>query len=140
MRIEKTDFYWEKDQETPNLKDIELRVPHGSLVAIIGQVGSGKSSMLQAMLGEMERKKNKGRVVLSGSTSYVAQEAWIQNATLKENILFGLPFDHNRYEKALENCALKPDLEILPGGDQVKFHLVSLDTAKLIKHACSRQK
>ena len=62
MRIESADFFWEKSQTEPTLSNIDLKVQPGSLVAIVGQVGSGKSSLLQAMLGEMERRG--GRVVL----------------------------------------------------------------------------
>ena len=51
----------------------------------------------------------------------MAQQAWIQNATLKDNILFGKPFNATKYERILDQCALKPDLEILPGGDQVEI-------------------
>jgi ATP-binding cassette, subfamily C (CFTR/MRP), member 1 len=56
-----------------------------------------------------------------GSVSYVSQQAWIQNMTLKENILFGMPLDERRYQQVIEACALKPDLEMLPGGDQTEI-------------------
>ena len=58
---------------------------------------------------------------LQGSVAYVAQQAWIQNATLQQNILFGRDMDAERYDAVLEACALKPDLEILPGKDQTEI-------------------
>ena len=78
-------------------------------------VVSGKSSLLAAVLGEMRRLS--GRVELSGSVSYCPQTAWIQNASLKDNILFGLPFDEDRYQRAIRHCALEADIEMLPHGD-----------------------
>lgn len=85
----------------------------------MGSVGSGKSSLVSAFLGEME--KTSGRVNTYGSIAYVAQQAWIQNATLKDNILFGKPFDKRNYERIIEACALKPDFEMLPAGDQTEI-------------------
>lgn len=99
------------------LKSISLTVGQGSLVAIVGGVGSGKSSLLAAMLGLME--KVSGHVTVKGSIAYVTQQAWIQNMTLRDNILFGKAFNEQRYLTALEACALKRDLEILTDGDQV---------------------
>uniref|UniRef100_A0A8C2DR28 ABC-type glutathione-S-conjugate transporter n=1 Tax=Cyprinus carpio TaxID=7962 RepID=A0A8C2DR28_CYPCA len=91
----------------------------GSLVAVVGHVGSGKSSLLSAMLGEMEKKS--GHVTVSGSVAYVPQQAWIQNATLKDNILFGCEMKDSWYQKVLEACALLPDLEILPARDATEI-------------------
>ena len=59
--------------------------------------------------------------LLQGSVAYVAQQAWIQNATLRDNITFGKEFDEKKYDQVLEACALKPDLEILPGGDMTEI-------------------
>ncbi|GAU94483.1 hypothetical protein RvY_06252-2 [Ramazzottius varieornatus] len=101
------------------LKSISLTVGQGSLVAIVGAVGSGKSSLLAAMLGLME--KVSGHVTVKGSIAYVTQQAWIQNMTLRDNILFGKPFNEQRYLTALEACALKRDLEILTDGDQTEI-------------------
>ena len=91
----------------------------GQLVAVVGQVGAGKSSLIQALLGEME--KHGGHVSLQGSVAYVPQQAWIQNATLKENILFGKDLNNVKYGKTIEACALVPDLDILPGRDMVEI-------------------
>ncbi|KFQ36515.1 Canalicular multispecific organic anion transporter 2, partial [Merops nubicus] len=111
-------FSWGKELK-PSLKDINLLVPSGALVAIVGHVGCGKSSLVSALLGEME--KLEGEVAVKGSVAYVPQQAWIQNATLKDNILFGQAPNEQKYQNALEACALKTDLEVLPGGDQTEI-------------------
>uniref|UniRef100_A0A2I3RSQ3 ATP binding cassette subfamily C member 13 (pseudo n=1 Tax=Pan troglodytes TaxID=9598 RepID=A0A2I3RSQ3_PANTR len=100
-------FSWDKTG-MPVLKDLKVKIPEGALVAVVGQVGSGKSSVLSAILGEME--KLTGVVQRKGSVAYVSQQAWIQNCILQENILF-----------VLEACALLPDLEQLPKGDQTEI-------------------
>lgn len=97
------------------LRNINLRVKKGSLTAIVGPVGSGKSSLLQAVIGEMKRLH--GDVVFGGAVGYCHQVAWIQNATLRENILFGQPFDEERYWKVIEDACLGADLKMLPNGD-----------------------
>ncbi|RKO84654.1 P-loop containing nucleoside triphosphate hydrolase protein, partial [Blyttiomyces helicus] len=101
------------------LKDISLVVPDGSLFAIVGSVGSGKSSIISAILGEMYRVK--GTVTVRGSIAYVPQTAWIMNATVRENILFGKPYDERYYAETLRACCLNTDLEMLPGGDQTEI-------------------
>lgn len=169
----------------PVLHDVNLSVLPGQLVAVVGQVGSGKSSLVQAILGELH--KLSGDVAVRGSIAYIAQTAFIMNATLKvrqplkfsctlvccmqfasvklflsfplliltalqvtcvdsamivaalerctdclqclssvgtflqENILFGLPFDEERYNTAVDVCCLKPDLAILPAGDETEI-------------------
>ncbi|XP_020848542.2 multidrug resistance-associated protein 1-like isoform X1 [Phascolarctos cinereus] len=118
--IEFTDasFTWEKSQP-PTLNNLNIKIPEGALVAIIGQVGSGKSSVLSAILGEME--KLKGTVQRKGSVAYVSQQAWIQNSKLQENIVFGSVLQKQYYERVLEACALLPDLEQFPNGDQTEI-------------------
>ncbi|NWI58575.1 MRP3 protein, partial [Calyptomena viridis] len=111
-------FSWGKELK-PALKDINMLVPSGALVAIVGHVGCGKSSLVSALLGEME--KLEGEVAVKGSVAYVPQQAWIQNATLKDNILFGQAPNEEKYQNTLEACALKTDLEVLPGGDQTEI-------------------
>ncbi|KAG5177321.1 P-loop containing nucleoside triphosphate hydrolase protein [Tribonema minus] len=91
----------------------------GELVAVVGQVGSGKSSLVAAVLGEMTRVR--GRVTVDGSVAYVAQTAWIVNATLRENVLMGLPFDAARYDRVVEVCALQQDFAMLPAGDRTEI-------------------
>ncbi|NXK95917.1 MRP3 protein, partial [Formicarius rufipectus] len=111
-------FSWGKELK-PTLKDINMLVPSGALVAIVGHVGCGKSSLVSALLGEME--KLEGEVAVKGSVAYVPQQAWIQNATLKDNILFGQAPNEEKYQNTLEACALKTDLEVLPGGDRTEI-------------------
>ncbi|KAF9357787.1 hypothetical protein BGX34_009218 [Mortierella sp. NVP85] len=101
------------------LKNIDLKIPRGQLVAIVGAVGSGKSSLLNAMVGEM--RKTSGFMEYGGTIGYCPQSAWIQNATVKDNILFGLPLDEDRYRRVIKDCALERDLEILPDGDQTEI-------------------
>lgn len=91
----------------------------GSLVAVVGSVGSGKSSIVSAFLGEMERIT--GVVNTNGTIAYVSQQAWIQNATLKDNILFGRAYNKAIYDKVVEACALKPDFDMLPAGDMTEI-------------------
>uniref|UniRef100_A0AAR2KT00 ABC-type glutathione-S-conjugate transporter n=1 Tax=Pygocentrus nattereri TaxID=42514 RepID=A0AAR2KT00_PYGNA len=98
---------------------ISVKVPHGSLVAVVGHVGSGKSSLLSAMLGEMEKKS--GNITVKGSVAYVPQQAWIQNATMRENVVFGQEKKESWYQSVLEACALLPDLEILPARDATEI-------------------
>nr|AJG01605.1 ATP-binding cassette sub-family C member 1 [Dreissena polymorpha] len=114
LSIENGTFTWSKTAK-PVLNDINLEISDGKLVAVVGQVGAGKSSLISAFLGEMEKRA--GRVVVKGRVAYVPQQAWIQNATVRDNILFGTEVDQNKYQQVIEACALEPDLEILPGGD-----------------------
>ncbi|XP_061912298.1 ATP-binding cassette sub-family C member 3 isoform X1 [Entelurus aequoreus] len=111
-------FTWAKE-DSPVLHNINVMVPHGSLLAVVGHVGCGKSSLISALLGEME--KLEGEVSIRGSVAYVPQQAWIQNATLRDNILFGRPYKEQKYCCVLEACALTPDLEVLPGGDMTEI-------------------
>jgi ABC-type multidrug transport system fused ATPase/permease subunit len=104
------------------LKNINFTIKEGEFVCIIGEVGSGKSSLIQALLNNMiQINKDESRVIINGSISYVPQEAWIQNDTLRNNILFYLPYDANKYYHILEICELKPDLESLIGGDMTEI-------------------
>ncbi|KAI1717212.1 ABC transporter transmembrane region domain-containing protein [Ditylenchus destructor] len=103
------------------LNDIQLHIKRGTLVTVVGQVGAGKSSLLLALLGEM--RKIYGYVGIRGSVAYCPQQGWIQNRTVRSNILFDIDgserkFDADLYEKVLEACALKPDLAILPNGEK----------------------
>uniref|UniRef100_A0A8D2A9F3 ABC-type glutathione-S-conjugate transporter n=1 Tax=Sus scrofa TaxID=9823 RepID=A0A8D2A9F3_PIG len=111
-------FTWAQDMP-PALHSLDIQVPKGALVAVVGPVGCGKSSLVSALLGEME--KLEGKVYMKGSVAYVPQQAWIQNCTLQENVLFGKALDPKRYQQALEACALLADLEVLPGGDQTEI-------------------
>ncbi|PUZ46363.1 hypothetical protein GQ55_7G069300 [Panicum hallii var. hallii] len=114
----------EKDVEpTPVLetvlKDINMEVRRGELVAVVGTVGSGKSSLLSCIMGEME--KVSGMVRVCGSTAYVAQTAWIQSGTIQENILFGQQMHPERYKEIIRSCCLEKDLEMMEFGDQTEI-------------------
>eukprot|EP00026_Physarum_polycephalum_P000785 Phypoly_transcript_00786.p1 GENE.Phypoly_transcript_00786~~Phypoly_transcript_00786.p1 ORF type:complete len:1319 (+),score=220.66 Phypoly_transcript_00786:74-4030(+) len=120
MRIKDGEFAWSGAAGEPViLSGINLEVKEKEFVVIVGPVGCGKSSLLAAMLQEMH--KINGRVELNDSVAYVAQSAWIVNATLKDNILLGSPYDEAKYQAAVAACALVPDLNVLPGGDQCEI-------------------
>uniref|UniRef100_A0A8D3D6H4 ABC-type glutathione-S-conjugate transporter n=1 Tax=Scophthalmus maximus TaxID=52904 RepID=A0A8D3D6H4_SCOMX len=112
--IEDGFFSWSHDG-SPCLRRINVKVKTGSLVAVVGHVASGKSSLLAAMLGEMARRR--GFVSIKGSVGYAPQQAWVQNASLKDNILFGGERKESWYHRVLEACALLPDLDLLPARD-----------------------
>ncbi|KAL7754197.1 hypothetical protein RI367_000178 [Sorochytrium milnesiophthora] len=97
------------------LRDITLKIPHGKLVAVVGRVGSCKTSLLNGIIGEM--KRTAGSVKLSGTVAYCSQSAWIQNATLLDNILFGRPMNRSRYDVVIRNACLERDLQQLPDGE-----------------------
>ncbi|XP_015262676.1 PREDICTED: multidrug resistance-associated protein 5 [Gekko japonicus] len=97
------------------LYNIDLEIAKGKLVGICGSVGSGKTSLISAILGQMTLLE--GGISVDGTFAYAAQQAWILNATLRDNILFGKEFDEERYNTALNDCCLRPDLAILPNGD-----------------------
>ncbi|CAL9222685.1 unnamed protein product [Arabidopsis halleri] len=97
------------------IKHVSLRVPKGSFVAVIGEVGSGKTSLLNSLLGEMRCVH--GSILLNGSVAYVPQVPWILSGTIRENILFGKPLDSKRYLDTLSACALDVDISLMAGGD-----------------------
>ncbi|PPJ59126.1 hypothetical protein CBER1_01724 [Cercospora berteroae] len=105
------------DEETPpfQISNIDLTVKRDELIAVIGSVGSGKSSLLAALAGDM--RKTTGDVTFGANRAFCPQYAWIQNATLKENIIFGRGYDRKWYNEVIDACALRPDLEMLPAGD-----------------------
>ncbi|MCJ8738368.1 hypothetical protein PDJAM_G00034890 [Pangasius djambal] len=111
-------FSWAK-KDPPALQSINVMVPQGSVLAVVGHVGCGKTSLVSALLGEME--KLDGEISIRGSVAYVPQQAWIQNATLRDNILFGRPYIEEKYRRVLDACALTTDLDVLPGGDQTEI-------------------
>uniref|UniRef100_A0A8C3D6H7 ABC-type glutathione-S-conjugate transporter n=1 Tax=Cairina moschata TaxID=8855 RepID=A0A8C3D6H7_CAIMO len=108
-------FCWSKET-SPCLRRIDLTVPQGSLIAIVGQVGAGKSSLLSALLGELEQTD--GCMTMKGTAAYVPQQAWIQNASVEDNILFGNEMDEAWFNSVVDACALQPDLESFPAGQK----------------------
>ncbi|KAF5731220.1 ABC transporter C family member 10-like [Tripterygium wilfordii] len=113
--VKSANFSWEDNSSKPTLRNINLEVRPGEKVAVCGEVGSGKSSLLAAILGEVSNVQ--GIIDVYGKTAYVSQMAWIQTGTIRENILFGSPMDPQRYRETLERCSLVKDLELLPFGD-----------------------
>ncbi|ORX35410.1 putative metal resistance protein ycf1 [Kockovaella imperatae] len=118
VTIRDGEFKWINDSPQPILQDIDLKVNKGELLAVIGRVGDGKSSLLGAMLGEMTRVD--GSVKIQGDIAYFSQNSWILSATVKDNIVFGHRFDPEFYDQVIEACALKPDFEVLPQGDMTE--------------------
>ncbi|KAK6239362.1 hypothetical protein QUC31_004831 [Theobroma cacao] len=112
-------FSWDDENGEEVLKKINFEVKKGELTAIVGTVGSGKSSLLASILGEMH--KISGKVKLCGTTAYVAQTSWIQNGTIQENILFGLPMNREKYREVIRVCCLEKDLEMMEFGDQTEI-------------------
>ncbi|XP_051544323.1 ATP-binding cassette sub-family C member 9-like isoform X1 [Myxocyprinus asiaticus] len=139
-------FTWGSNLST--LSDINIRIPTGQLTMIVGQVGCGKSSLLLAMLGEMQTISGKVfwskvpdcEIHLDGnisghdtelsyeersknrySVAYAAQKSWLLNATVEDNITFGSPFNKQRYKAVIDACSLQPDIDILPFGDQTEI-------------------
>lgn len=120
-----------------SMTDVNLQIPKGQLVAVVGSVGSGKSSLVQGLIGEM--KRTAGSVTFSDRLGYAPQQAWIQNgparpsrlllhgreltlytrlaATIRDNILFGQPYDEEKYWNVIAAACLEPDLKVLQAGD-----------------------
>ncbi|KAF1890351.1 hypothetical protein Lal_00013605 [Lupinus albus] len=116
IEIADGNFSWDLSSANTTLKNINVTISHGMRVAVCGTVGSGKSTLLSCMLGEVP--KVSGILKACGSRAYVAQSPWVQSGKIEDNILFGKEMDRERYEKVLEACSLKKDLEILSFGDQ----------------------
>jgi ABC-type multidrug transport system fused ATPase/permease subunit len=139
VEIDDAEFAWLKsddDRDSPSaLSNISLNIKHGELVCIIGPVGCGKSTLLQALLGEVPKRK--GVVTVDGTIAYCPQQAWIQNATLKDNVLFGLPFDSAKYQRAVEVCQLQPDIAMLPAGDATEIGEKGINLSGGQKQRCS---
>ncbi|XP_061617286.1 ATP-binding cassette sub-family C member 9 isoform X1 [Phyllopteryx taeniolatus] len=142
-------FTWGSNLST--LTDINIRIPTGQLTMIVGQVGCGKSSLLLAMLGEMQSisgrvhwsKPPDGEMFYQGtfsypeaaqdeagdraasknrySVAYATQKSWLLNATVEDNITFGSPFNKQRYKAVIDACSLQLDIDLLPFGDQTEI-------------------
>ncbi|WVZ71174.1 hypothetical protein U9M48_019792 [Paspalum notatum var. saurae] len=121
LQVKDGAFAWDDEVEPGQevLRGIDMDIRTGALAAVVGMVGSGKSSLLGCILGEM--RKLSGKVKVCGSTAYVAQTAWIQNGTIEENILFGKPMHRERYKEVIRVCCLEKDLEMMEFGDQTEI-------------------
>lgn len=107
----------EADELKLTLNNISLEVPQGSLVGVLGHVGSGKSSLLQAILKELPTES--GTLIVRGKVSFASQEPWVFSGSVRQNIVFGQPeFDELRYEEVVECCALKQDFSMFEFGDR----------------------
>lgn len=106
---------WNRLLNDNTLINLNLNIKHGSLVAIVGPVGSGKSSLLHAILKELPLTE--GRLLINGKISYAAQEPWLFSGTVRQNILFNNELDKLRYKKVVNNCALLHDFTYLPYAD-----------------------
>ena len=109
-------FSWDPASGNLTLEDVNLKIYPGSKVAICGTVGSGKSSLISAILGEIPRVS--GTVRAGGSRAYVAQSPWIQSGSIESNILFGKEMERGQYERVIDACSLGKDLQAFPSGDQ----------------------
>ncbi|OXB74531.1 UNVERIFIED_CONTAM: hypothetical protein H355_011494 [Colinus virginianus] len=118
-----TNGYFSWGSGLATLSNINIRIPTGQMTMIVGQVGCGKSSLLLAILGEMQTLE--GKVHWSNknrySVAYAAQKPWLLNATVEENIIFGSPFNKQRYKAVTDACSLQPDIDLLPFGDQTEI-------------------
>ncbi|KAM9352588.1 ATP-binding cassette sub-family C member 8 isoform 3-T3 [Symphorus nematophorus] len=133
--IKITSGYFTWTDGPPTLANVDIRIPFGKLTMIVGQVGCGKSSLLLAALGEMQRVSGTvtwnnptdrdaagdGDIRKRGAVAYASQKPWLLNATLVENITFEMPMIKPRYKAVIEACSLQPDIDILPQGDQTEI-------------------
>lgn len=107
------------NSEYRTLSSVNLSIKRGQLVAIVGQVGSGKSSLLSAILGDL--LKSEGELNVKGSIAYVPQTAWILNCTIRQNILFTKHYNHSLYNKVVDACCLRLDFQTIPGGEMTEI-------------------
>ena len=119
VKVKDGAFSWLPEDPIPTLQNINFEIKQGQLVALVGGVGSGKSSLMSALLGEMD--KLRGTVEIRNKIAFVPQEAWIRNATIRENIILNKVFDEKKYKAVLETCALGLDLAIFEFGDQTEI-------------------
>uniref|UniRef100_A0AAQ4P4I1 ATP-binding cassette sub-family C member 5 n=1 Tax=Gasterosteus aculeatus aculeatus TaxID=481459 RepID=A0AAQ4P4I1_GASAC len=103
----------------PTLRNITFTLPKGKLLGICGNVGSGKTSLISSILEQMHLLQ--GSVTADGTFAYVSQQAWIFHGTVQENVIMGEPLDQSKYNRVLDACALRADLDILPHGDQTEI-------------------
>jgi ABC-type multidrug transport system fused ATPase/permease subunit len=146
VSFDNASFSWPSDEEKEDrdqkyvLRNVNISFPENELSVVSGKTGTGKSMLLSAILGEVDiisgtinvpkppsiwerhdHKATKANWIIPSSVAYVAQIPWIENATIKDNILFGLPYDEDRYIKILDACALRKDLQMMPDGDSTEI-------------------
>lgn len=118
MKIKDGEFCWDKESGVPTLEGVNISLKKGQLFGVLGRVGSGKSSLLSAMIGDMRRTE--GEVVVSGNVAYAPQNPWILSASVRDNILFSHEFEEGFYNLVLDACALRHDLLLLKDGDMTE--------------------
>uniref|UniRef100_A0A3Q2GHS4 Multidrug resistance-associated protein 4 n=1 Tax=Cyprinodon variegatus TaxID=28743 RepID=A0A3Q2GHS4_CYPVA len=117
VKVQDLKCYWDKNLEAPTLQKVSFTVRPEQLLVIIGPVGAGKSSLLNAILGELCQEM--GVIKVKGRVAYTPQQPWILPGTIRSNIVFGHEFNPKKYDRVLRACALKRDIDLLPGGDLV---------------------
>uniref|UniRef100_A0A8C4HMY5 Cystic fibrosis transmembrane conductance regulator n=1 Tax=Dicentrarchus labrax TaxID=13489 RepID=A0A8C4HMY5_DICLA len=115
VEIQDMTCYWDKSLDAPSLQNISFNLNSNQLLAVIGPVGAGKSSLLSSILGELPTEK--GVLKVKGQLTYAAQQPWVFPGTIRSNILFGKELNTQKYERVIRACALKRDMELLPDGD-----------------------
>ena len=111
-------FTWDRKDGKKCLNNINLIARKGELTCVVGRVGTGKSSLLGAILGDIW--KIEGEVIVRGAVAYVAQQSWVMNASVRENITFGHRWDPSFYDRTVKACALSDDFKALPDGDKTE--------------------
>ncbi|XP_052505903.1 ATP-binding cassette sub-family C member 4-like [Budorcas taxicolor] len=117
VMVDMQDFtaLWDEESETPTLQGLSFTVRPGELLAVVGPVGAGKSSVLSALLGELP--PSQGKVSVLGKIAYVSQQPWLFPGTVKSNILFGKKYEEELYKEVIKACALEEDLQNLKERD-----------------------
>jgi ABC-type multidrug transport system fused ATPase/permease subunit len=104
----------------PFLRDINFELRRGELTIVVGAVGAGKTALISALLGEMSARDG-ASVTIDATVSYVAQTAWVQSMSLRDNVLFGKRYDEEKYHQALEAACMEADINLLPNGDDTEI-------------------
>jgi len=124
-KAEKAEDLAEKEKTVKtHLKNINIEIKKGEMIGVVGEVGAGKSTLLQAILNNLiikDKEQNNSKIILNGTVSYLNQTPWIQNETLRNNILFFQEYDKEKYDKTIELCSLNQDIEMLSGGDMTEI-------------------
>uniref|UniRef100_A0A3Q4AMX3 Cystic fibrosis transmembrane conductance regulator n=1 Tax=Mola mola TaxID=94237 RepID=A0A3Q4AMX3_MOLML len=115
VEVQNLTCYWDKNVDAPSLQNISFNLKSNKLLAVIGPVGAGKSSLLSSILGELPGEK--GVLNVKGQLTYASQQPWVYPGTIRSNILFGKDMNPQKYERVIKACALKRDLQLLPDGD-----------------------
>ena len=116
VKLENVTAKWEPSQSEKTLQNLNFEIEAGKLYMIIGMVGAGKSSLLSTILKEITITE--GTIRVKGGLSYAGQESWVFGASVRQNILFGQPYDRQRYQRVVKVCALLRDFKQFPQGDQ----------------------